>query len=225
VNRLKSQVAKYKAQIDSFNVPAPRDGIVVFMDVYKAEGQEPSRVQVGETRWRSGELLQIADMSEVLVRIPVNEVDIRSVAVGQKAAVRLLAYPERTYHGEVAKISSFAEDKNVKLGPLAVYRNGYAGVSVVDVFVRFLDADENVRLGSTAQVSIVTNRLNGVPTVPLTAVRSQNGTEYCWLADSEPPRRQPVKLGPANERDAVLLSGLAEGDRILDHVYQLQIRD
>ena len=226
VERMRGRVAQYKTQIESFDVPTPTDGVVVFMNVYKAEGQERSRVQVGETRWQSGDLLQIADMSEILVRVPVSEVDIGQVRVGQEAAIRLLAYPEKAYESEVAEISPFAKDKNVKLGPLAVYRSGYAGVSVVDVLVRFLNADDNVRLGSTAQVSIVTNRLADVLVVPLTAVSSENGADCCWVVDGQSARRrQKVTTGLGNESMAVVEAGLKEGDRIADDVHRFPIRD
>ena len=208
-----------KEQIDLFNVPSPADGYVVFADVYKGGSGEMSKIRVGESRWRTAELFEIADLSTLMVRVPVSEMDVSKVQVGQHADIRLLAYPEKRYQGSVEHISPFAEDKNTKLGPLAVRRRGYAGVRVSDLRISILDADDNVRLGYAAEVSIRVGEVADRLIVPHTAVRHDDGQAFCSVVSNGRPERREVRLGQSNETEVAVLDGLKEGEKIVENVF------
>jgi len=207
-----------KEQIDLFNVPSPADGYVVFVDVYKGGSGEMSKVRVGESRWRTSELFEIADLSTLMVRVPASEMDVSKVQVGQSAEIRLLAYPEQRYQGRVEHVSPFAEDKNTKLGALAVRRRGYAGVRVSDLRISILDADDNVRLGYAAEVSILVGQVAKQMIVPHTAVRHEDGHAFCTVVSGGRPESREVRLGQSNEIEVAVLEGLKEGEAIVENV-------
>ena len=208
-----------KAQIDLFNVPSPAHGYVVFVDVYKGGSGEMSKVRVGESRWQTAELFEIADLSTLMVRVPVSEMDVSRVPAGQSAEIRLLAYPEKQYQGRVEHVSPFAEDKNTKLGALAVRRRGYAGVRVSDLRISILDADDNVRLGYAAEVSIRVGEVADRLIVPHTAVRHDDGQAFCSVVSNGRPERREVRLGQSNETEVAVLDGLKEGEKIVENVF------
>ncbi|MHC4916776.1 MAG: HlyD family secretion protein, partial [Planctomycetota bacterium] len=123
---------RIRDDIESATAAAPIDGVVALVDVWKG-GSDLSPVQVGENHRRGREMLKVADVSALRVKIYVNECDIVRVRKGQKARVRLVAHPGVIYPAEVADVAVFADDKNRQLGSLAMEKSGAAGVNVVRV--------------------------------------------------------------------------------------------
>ncbi len=214
LGRAETRAARSAKKAAQLTIYAPMDGTVTFVDVWKGEGEDPSPIRVGESRHTNMDLLKIADLSELLVRLHVSEADLRKIKMGQKASIKLVAFPDKVYAGEVTQIAPFAEDKNIKLGYLAMSRGGIAGVAVVDVMVRVLDADPRLRLGLTAQVDITVAEKAGALVVPHTAVWFEEGRAFCYVDSGAGPLARPIKLGLANENEIVVEDGLKEGDPV-----------
>jgi len=211
----------HKSQIEQFDVAAPVGGHVVFFDVYKGgsgDMGERSRIRVGETRWRTGDLLRIADLSTRMIGLSVSEVDAAKVRAGQRADVSLLAYPDRQYKGEVTRVSPVGEDKNTKLGKLAKRRHGFAGVRVVDVRIKILDPDHNVRLGLSAQVVIHVDAVRDQLLLPHSAIVYAGGSAHCYVWSEDRRERRDLALGRSNDMDVVVLKGLRESEQVVDGV-------
>ncbi|MEW6359194.1 MAG: efflux RND transporter periplasmic adaptor subunit [Planctomycetota bacterium] len=214
--KIRDQVERLRQEIEHLAVRSPSDGKVVYPEVFKGSSEERSRVRVGETRWRSGDLMVISNVSTMIVRVPVNECDASKVKVGQEATIRLLAYPEKTYRAHAVEVLPYAMDKNVRLGSLAVARDGLAGIAVVDVLLEIEDSDDNMRLGLTAEVQILVDTVKDALVIPHTAVTHPAGNAVCRVIRDGRAADQEVKLGPSNEFDVVVLEGLSEGDALLD---------
>ncbi len=210
--RAQERAKRSAREAELLTVRAPMAGTVTLTDVWKGEGEEPSPIRVGETRSRNMDLLKIADLSELFVRVHVSEADIRKIRPGQKARIRLVAFPDKTFRGEVARIAPFAEDKNIKLGYLALVRRGIAGVAVVDVLVRIVDKDQQLRLGLTAEVDITVIERPAAILLPHPAVGFENGRPFCYVRSGGRAVKRALTLGPANENEVVVESGLKEGE-------------
>jgi len=211
----------HQREIEQFNVPAPVAGHVVFFDVYKGgsgDWGERTRVRVGETRWKTGDLLRIADLSTRMIGVLVSEVDAAKVRAGQRAEVSLLAYPDRRYKGEVDRVSPVGEDKNTKLGELAKRRHGLAGVRVVDVRIKIIDPDDNVRLGLSAQVVIHLDAVRDQLLLPHSAIVYAGESANCYVWSGGRQLRRDLTLGRSNDLDVVVLEGLREGEQVVDGV-------
>ncbi len=212
----RKRLDRVKADIDSAAAKTPIDGVVALVDVWKG-GSELSPVQVGETHRRGREMLKMADVSALRVRVHVNERDIVGVSVGQVATARLVADPSRVFRARVAEIASFADDKNRQLGSLAMDKSGLAGVNVVEVRLDLdVPADATPpRLGSSALVEIVTARMKSALTVPLGAVTWRDGKAFVTAKRDEATQEFTVKLGRGTSGEAIVESGLKAGDRVL----------
>lgn len=81
-------------------VTAPMDGVVSLLNVKKGE-----RV-VGNSMMAGTEMLRLADMSKIEVRVDVGENDIPKVHLGDSALVEVDAYNTRKFKGVVTKIAS-----------------------------------------------------------------------------------------------------------------------
>ena len=211
----------HKGQIEQFDVPAPVSGHVVFFDVYKGGSGdlgERSPIRVGETRWCTGDMLRIADLSTRMIGVSVSEVDAAKVRAGQRVDVSLLAYPDRQYQGEVDRVSPFGEDKNTKLGELAKRRHGLAGVRVVEVRIKILDPDDNVRLGLSARVVVHLDTVRDQLLLPHSAIVYTGESAHCYVWSNGRRERRDLTLGRSNDTDVVVLEGLREGEEVVDGV-------
>ena len=74
-----------------------------------------------------------------------------------------------------------------------------------------------VRLGQTATVSVAASRRDGVARVPLSALREDHGRSTVWVVDPATMTTvaREVKIGGADGNDAVVIAGLASGDRVV----------
>ena len=73
------------------------------------------------------------------------------------------------------------------------------------------------RLGQTATVAIAAPRLAGVARVPLSALKEHQGGSSVWIVDpaSMTAVARPVQVGGAEGNEAIVLAGLAPGDRVV----------
>lgn len=148
-------------------IKAPMSGIVSKLDVEKGE-----RV-VGTSQMAGTEMLRIADLNQMEVRVDVNENDIVRVSLGDTAVIDVdsYAYLDKKFKGVVTAIANTA---NAKASPDAV--------TEFEVKIRILnesfkdlkkDSQTPFRPGMTASVDIITETKKDVLSVPLGAVTTR----------------------------------------------------
>lgn len=181
--------------LENYTICAPINGTIV--DKYYKEGENAENGKI---------LCTIFDLSSLTITLHVDELDIRSIAVGQSATVTADAVPETTYRGTITEISI----------------NGTAagGVTTYPVTVR-IDETEGLLPGMNADVSIVVSENKGVLTLPAEAVET-GGRVLVKNADGSTGENAPegyryvkVELGVSDENYVEILSGLAEGDEVV----------
>jgi HlyD family secretion protein len=212
----RQRLERTKGDIAAADAKTSIDGVVALVDVWKGSS-EMSPVQVGETHRRGREMLKMADVSSLRIKVQINERDIIGLRVGQRARARLISDPGRVYGARVARIAPFADDKNRQLGHLAMEKSGLAGVNVVAVYLD-LELPEGVpppRLGSSALVEIVTARLPAAISVPSEALTWREGQAFVTKVRGDGYESVKVTVKIGTSQDAVVESGLAVGDRIV----------
>lgn len=152
----------------------------------------------------------IADLSSMHVDVPVDELDVARIEVGQQVRVTLDALPDQELTGTVTNIAPTADKSD-------------QGTTTYEVTVEIDMGDAPVRPGMTAVVEIVTVSKDDVVLVPRRAVQTENGQSYVLI----PVEGEPTEPGmPANERREVALGlsdrqfveitdGLEAGEEIL----------
>ena len=173
IQGVKAQLARAEKDLARTIITCPMDGIISLMNVKKGE-----RV-VGTAQMTGTEMMRVADMKSIEVRVDVGENDITKVKLGDTALVEVDAYNNRKFKGVVYKIanpvtaisgvSSSAEVANYKVH-IRLLPEEYAD----------LTKDNNIfpfRPGMTASADIQTKSKRNVVTVPLNAVttRDANG--------------------------------------------------
>jgi HlyD family secretion protein len=177
-------------QWDSSRIVAPSSGTVV-----KDWLGDEKNVSAGK------EIVTVADVSQYVFRVRVDELEIKRVAEGQKAEVRLQAFPQTPLPAVVQDIGSQPEG------------NGLPEVAVV------LRITESRGLGLrpklTGEARISTGGTGPVLSVPSTAVSNAGPDSRVWLLDRfNRLRSRKVALGRFNPDRVEVLSGVAAGQRI-----------
>ena len=145
---------------------------------------------------------RLDDLSSLLVDVEVSEVDINSVEIGQPVTLSFDAILGKEYHGEVVKVAQTG--------------TSVQGVVNFKVTVELIDADENVKPGMTAAVTITISELEDVLLVPNRAARLVNGSRVVYLLVDGQPVQTEVSLGASSDTMSVLVAGdLKEGDIII----------
>jgi RND family efflux transporter MFP subunit len=190
-----------------YYVRAPIDGTIAELDVKKGDSVS------------SGTTIATIISKTSIAEIPLNEVDVAKIKVGQKATLTFDAIEDLGISGEVAQIDT--------LGTVS------QGVVNYNVKITFDTEDDRVKSGMSVSVAIITDVRQDVLVVPSAAVKSSGSTSYVevpvekvsaaqleasattgiFLADT--PKRQIVVTGLSDDTSMEIKTGLNEGDQII----------
>ena len=196
-------LATANARVRETRLVAPMAGTVVRREVNPGETVVP-----GIQATLDGKpLLVIADLSRLLVKVDLNQIDVAKLAPGMSVSVRVDALPDKSYSARVTRIA-----------PASVRRPG-KDVDVFPVEALIADADERIKPGMTAEVRVHVERKADVVALPIEAVRKASGKSVVTrvLAGASGPKREEIEvtLGARNDREVEVRQGVSVGDRIL----------
>ena len=103
VAQAKAVLAQYSDMLHKYDSYAPIDGVVTNLPVREGETVVP-----GVTNLAGSNIMTIADMSVITAEVKVDETDIVSVALGQKADITIDAIPNKIFKGHVMEIGDTA---------------------------------------------------------------------------------------------------------------------
>ncbi len=109
-------------------------------------------------------ILEIADLSEMLVRAQVDEIDIAKIKEGQAAQVYVNAYPEEAFEGIVQRVALQSQ-------------RATGGTKFYDTEVAVFLGDRSLYAGLSATVDIETETAEGVILIPSQAVMDKRTDE------------------------------------------------
>ena len=167
------------------NIVAPFDGIVYVLPVKRG-----GYVQAGDL------LLQVADLSNVLVRAYVDEPDIGRLVPGQKTEVTWDAVPGRIWTGSVTTLPSVVKLRGT--------RNVGEMVSQLD------NHDFRLLPNTNVNVTIVTAQHDDVLTMPREALRLDDSKPYVYEIVDNKLRRRDVTVAASNLTKVEVSSGVAD---------------
>ena len=188
-------------------IVSPIDGTVIARSIEPGEAVIPGV----QSTFDGKPLLTIADLSALLVKVNLNQIDVAKVAVGRKATLTLDALPGRSYRAVLTKVA-----------PASVKLVG-KDQEVFPVEAQVEAPDGAVKPGMTADVRIHLDAKPNVLVVPLEALVKENGKTYVLKVlppgDGEKAEsrteRVEVTTGLKNEREVELEGGANDGMRIL----------
>jgi HlyD family secretion protein len=174
IRQSEGALSQYRDQLSKTTIYAPMDGTISVLN------NEVGERVVGTGTYAGTEVMRIADLNSMEVRVKVNENDIVNVKRGDHAAISVDAFPDRKFEGTVSEISSSA----LSTGATAAGSNQAAlAASASDEVTNFLvrvrinSREARFRPGMSATVDIETQTVNHVVSVPIQSVtvRAEGG--------------------------------------------------
>lgn len=180
-------------------VKAPSSGSIVELNA-KVGATVTGGMIMGESDTSGGkQCMQIADLSKMKVTVQVGEKDIAKIAVGQSANVTYPAFPDIVSQGTVTAIASVANSDS---------GSGSGGSVTFNVDILIEAPDSRLKPGMTAEVSVVTEKLDDVVMVPTMALMTEDGEHYYVNLDTDSEgkkaRRVKVTVVTQNDNEAVV---------------------
>jgi len=222
VEQAQANLVKARDDLSKTTIYAPLSGRVVKLNAEEGE------VVVSGTMNNAGSVIGIiADLSEILANVDVDETEIVEIRQGQPAIVRVDALRNRTYHGHVVEIGSSGFNKPAQ-----------PDVTFFEVEILLDDPSEDLRPGMSLRAEIQTRPPASTLVVPIQAVVQRepakgqqaeaNGAEteqteeisVVFVVQDGKARQRPVRTGISDETSVEILDGLKAGDRVVTGPYR-----
>jgi HlyD family secretion protein len=197
---IEARASRLAEQIENSSLYARRGGLVVYEDYLAASPRR--KIRTGDRVTGSQGLVTIPDVDRMIVESSVTEASLHRLKPGQTAIVRLEAFPDMRLQGTVGHIGTMATRTPDR--PIEDKR--------FDVVVELAQSAPELRPEMTARVDILISEKQDVLLVPVNAVFEQQGQLVCFVVRPFGLEARPVQIGEANDTEAEVLAGLAEGD-------------
>jgi len=218
VRQARASLEKAQDDLTKTTIYAPLSGRVIALNAEEGE------VVVSGTMNNAASIIGvIADLSEILAEVDVDETEVAYLEIGQRATLTVDALAERVYDGSV-----------VEIGSSGFSRPQQPDVTFFKVKVLLDEPDTDLRTGMSVRAEITTAEHEDVLVVPIQAVverlpRDEEGEELedeeevriaFVIQDDDTVRQQPVETGLSDTTHVEILEGVAEGDRVITGPYR-----
>jgi HlyD family secretion protein/macrolide-specific efflux system membrane fusion protein len=182
-------------------IVAPASGTAIRRKIEPGEMVIPGVESTFEKR----ALLMIADLSRLVIKIELNQIDVSKVRLGQRVTATFDGLPDEKFAARVTEISpASTKAKDLDVFPIKAELD---------------HPDPRIKPGMTADVRVHIEEKPAAVTVPLESVTHEAGKAFVKrVIEHEKDRRTErveVVLGTQNDRFAEVVSGLHEGEQVL----------
>lgn len=208
IQQAEINVEAAQLNLDRTKIVAPSDGTVVAVSV--EVGQSVNANNTSPT------IVKLANLDKMVVKAEISEADVPRVEPGQQVYFTILGDPDTRIDAtlravEPAPDSIASDDTSSSSSSTAVYYNGLFDVD---------NPGHKLRISMTAQVTIVLQSADDVLTVPASVLtrKGPDGSYMLPVWDQQKEAIEPTKvtIGLNNNVTAEVLSGLQEGDLVVN---------
>jgi RND family efflux transporter MFP subunit len=200
IQQLEADIEQARVNLEYTTLRAPTDGVIL------AKLKEVGEIAVPGGFAGSGDLVRMANLSDMRAEVDVNEADLNRVHMGQKAEVVPDAYPDTRYAAEV-----------VKMYPQVDRQKG-----TLKIEVKILEPDDRLLPDMSARVTFLADaqseeaKSETVVLVPETAVRqNERGDTVVWVVNDGRAHRVRVETAGSAGGRARIASGLKGGEAVI----------
>ncbi len=198
------QLKEYLDQKDKTVMRAAQDGIVAYSN--ERYYDPSSQIREGATVYSRQKIFSLPDMTHMQVKVNIHESLIKKIKKGQKAEVRIDAFPNVVFVGTVKSVSQLADSTRPWMT---------GGVKEYTTIVTLDDiSSHELKPGMTAEARILVGELKNVLVVPIQAVAEYKGDFYAFVEDPGGIKLRKIKVGDNNEKLVEILEGLKEGESV-----------
>jgi len=226
IEQAQAQIQKAEKDLENTIISSPINGIITTLNAEVGE-----TVIVGTTNNAGSIIMEIADLSEMLLKAAVDEANISPVAIGQDAKIYVNAYTDREYHGSIQRIGLKRQ----------VAGDG-TGTFEVEILMD-LSEGETLYSGLSASTDIIVEHFYDAMIVPSQAVvdrriddlpkevregsdiidLNKTFTRIVYRVVDGKTVATPVEVGPSDLTQTVITEGLSEDDILVTGPFRLLV--
>jgi hypothetical protein len=190
LNEQQTRVNDLQTLLSKFVITAPSPGMVI----YKRDRTGTKRKVGSSINPWDNVVATLPDMSSMISKTYVNEIDVSKVKSGQKVEIMVDAFPERSYTGQVTSVANIGEQLP------------NADAKVFEVLIKVDGSDPILRPSMTTGNKIITKTISNVTYIPLECV--QAGADSIPFVYMKNGSKRVVVLGESNENNVIIEQGL-----------------
>lgn len=224
VESANASLKQAKENLQRTSVYSTMNGFVTKLPVTKGQ-----RV-VGTGQMQGTEVMKIADLSQMEVKVEINENDVVNITIGDSALIEVDAFPEKKFKGFVKDIAYSASQNAVGTTDqitnftvkVLIDPSSYQNVPDLKHLIPG-PGQSPFRPGMSAYVSIYTERKENVVAVPIQAVtidlnskkENSKAQEILYRYKNNQVFKTPVKTGISDDEFIEIVNGLKENEEIV----------
>jgi HlyD family secretion protein len=179
-------------------INSPISGIVLSQSVFQGDPVVPL------TNFQPGtELCSLADMSSLLFKGTVDEIDVGKITDGMPTEILIGALPDARIPGRVDRIFPKAKKEG--------------NATLFDIWI-LIDATAatTLRAGFSATASILIRERKQVVLIPERLVLFEDGKKFVEVPEGETVKKVEIRTGLSDGLNIEVLEGLKEGDKVVE---------
>ncbi|AWI51294.1 efflux transporter periplasmic adaptor subunit [Actinobacillus porcitonsillarum] len=193
-----------KTNLNYTQIISPMDGIIVSVPV--SVGQTVNSNQTSPT------IVQVADLSKMLIKLEISEGDIAQVQEGQEIRFTTLAEPNRAYQSKIDTVdpalttltdNNYTEESG---NTEAIY---YYANALVD------NADNRLRIGMTVQGQVNIAKRENVLVVPTSTLKKKGDKTTIQVLNNNQVEEKDIQTGLSDSQYTEVISGINEGEQVV----------
>ena len=184
---------------NQFVITAPEAGMLI----YRRDWRGTKIAQGGRVASFDPIVATLPDLTNMISKTYINEVDINTVSSGQLVEIGLDAFPDKRLTGKVTSVANMGQQRP------------NSDSKVFEVVVEINESDTTLRPGMSTSNKIVAQVVEEAMFIPVEAVHSQGDSiTYVLVKDGLGIIKQEVELGISYSDQVIIKSGLSEGQNV-----------
>ena len=215
VEQDRKRMARTHTDLEKMNVTTPVGGLVVIETMFSRGNFQTAAP--GDQIYGGAFFMRIVDLSQMALYAQLNQTDSQMVQIGSPVTVQLDAYPDASFQARVRSVGAMAVSGGSgggRRGPPGSSGARGEWIKQVPVEIEILESDERIQPDLSASGDVIIQELEDVLVVPRASIDRVGDAAIVWLEQDGDFVQRQVELGPLSDTEAVVLSGLQEGDRV-----------
>ena len=196
----KAEVDLIKYRLTVMDLKSPLDGVINYESNRSQGWMNAQPFKVGDHTVGGTVIAEIPDLSTLEMESKVEEIDRSHIQVGDDVLVHVDAFPEKTIHAKLSRISPLTEQSFEEFPPDRTFR----------AYALLQNPDPNMRPGMNAGADLIQSKIPNAVSIPAKALFTRNGQPAVYVKGKEQFTPRPVKVIARNP-DEVAVSGIRAG--------------